>query len=115
MSIAARIRKARLNAGISQARLAELLGITRSACSQWESDEGTAPRSQRLEQIAALLGVSYEWLATGRGQQTGVNESPEVYSASLRPDQKELLAYYNRLSAKSRTTLLAFLKTLPER
>ena len=64
MNINDRIREAREQAGISQTELARLLGVTRSACSQWESPQGTAPRRERLEQLATLLGVSYEWLAT---------------------------------------------------
>lgn len=115
MSIAARIRKARQKAGISQSRLAELLGVTRSACSQWESVHGTAPRSQRLEQIATLLGVNYEWLATGRGTpKPGLAETAEVYTSSLTADQEELLAYYNKLSTKARIALLEFLRALPD-
>ena len=67
MGIHDRIREAREQAGVSQTELARLLGVTRSACSQWESATGTAPRRERLEQLAQLLGVSFEWLATGRG------------------------------------------------
>lgn len=117
MSIAARIRKARLKAGISQARLAELLGVTRSACSQWESENGTAPRSQRLVQIASLLSVNYEWLVTGRGNARSgseLAETAEVYAPSLTPDQEELLTNYNKLSAKARIALLELLRALPD-
>ena len=118
MSISARIRQARQDAGISQSRLAGMLGVTRSACSQWESTGGTAPRRERLEQLATLLGVSYEWLATGRKPKEGrtafmVKEGIiPSYRAVMTDDQEELLKLYNALSAKMRKALLEFLRSL---
>ena len=106
MTIGSRIKKARQAQGLSQAELADTLGITRSACSQWESDEGTGPRRERLERLADLLGVSYEWLATGRDQ---VREEPPLY---LNTEQQELLQRFKSLSPRQRQALLAFLRTM---
>ncbi len=95
-----------------------MLGITRSACSQWESARGTAPRRERLEQLANLLGVSYEWLATGRKPKEGktafmVKEGiVPSYRAVMTDDQEELLKLYNALSVKMRKALLEFLRSL---
>ncbi len=117
MSIGSRIKEAREKARISQAQLARQLNITRSACSQWESEIGTAPRRERLEQIADILGVSYEWLATGKlvsshFQTSSVEETQGHYMAPLRTDQRELLEIFNRLSLERRTALLELLRTL---
>lgn len=120
MSINARIRQARKDAGISQSRLAGMLGVTRSACCQWESARarGTAPRRERLEQLASLLGVSYEWLATGRKpkeERTAfmIKEgSVPGYRAAMTDDQEELLKLYNALPVKIRKALLEFLRSL---
>lgn len=111
MSIGSRIRQARLAAGISQADLAAAMGITRSACSQWESDQGTGPRRERLERLASELGVSYQWLATGRdsARSDRVSEAPPSY---LTTDQLELLALYKTLKPKQRKALLAFLQAV---
>lgn len=106
MSIGSRIKQARQAAGISQADLAEAMGITRSACSQWESDQGTGPRRERLEVLAAELGVSYEWLATGRDAGR-VNEALPSY---LTAEQLELLSLFKNLSSGQRKALLAFLR-----
>ncbi|HEX7048026.1 MAG TPA: helix-turn-helix transcriptional regulator [Gammaproteobacteria bacterium] len=113
MAIHDRIREAREQAGISQTELARLLGVTRSACSQWESSSGTAPRRERLEQLAALLGVSFEWLATGRGG-TGLAtaESDPATPATLPADQQELLLLYRRLPARFRLAALNLLRDL---
>jgi Predicted transcriptional regulators len=118
MSINARVRQARKAAGISQSRLAKFLGVTRSACSQWESTQGTAPRRERLEQLASLLGVSYEWLATGKKskEERGVFVVKEgavpSYRTAMTTDQEELLKLYNVLSIKKRIALLEFLRSL---
>jgi transcriptional regulator with XRE-family HTH domain len=118
MTIGARIRQARLAAGISQSSLARLLGVTRSACSQWESARGTAPHRKRLEQLANLFGVSYEWLVTGKKPKeertfTGVRENMvPAYRLALSADQEELLRHYNALSVRGRIALLEFLRSL---
>ncbi len=106
MSIGSRIKKARQAAGISQADLAQAMGITRSACSQWESDQGTGPRRERLEVLAAELGVSYEWLATGREAGAVSEISPSYLTA----DQLELLRLFKGLQPKQRKALLNFLR-----
>ena len=68
MKLSTRIRTARMRAKISQAELAELLGVSRSAVGNWESAKGRiSPSSERLGELALATGVSYEWLATGRG------------------------------------------------
>lgn len=113
MAIHQRIREAREQAGISQTELARLLGVTRSACSQWESAQGTAPRRERLEQLAALLGVSFEWLATGRGGSGPVELDPApAQPGDLPPDQQELIALYRRLPARFRLAVLNLLRDL---
>ena len=118
MNINTRVRQARRAAGISQSRLAQILGVTRSACSQWESAQGTAPRRERLEQLANLLGVSYEWLATGvkaKGdkQAFGIkDEATFTYKPAVTRDQEELLRLYNALSIKARIALMEFLRAM---
>ncbi len=41
-------------------KLTDLLNVSRSAVSQWESVEGSSPSTQHLLQIASLLKVSFE-------------------------------------------------------
>ena len=68
MKLSTRIRTARMRARMSQTELAELLGVSRSAVGNWESAKGrVSPSSERLSELALATGVSYEWLATGRG------------------------------------------------
>src|SRR5690606_31349747 len=99
MSIAARIRKARIDAGYSQAHLAELMRVTRSACSQWEQPGGTAPRGSRLERLATVLGVSVEWIATGHADARDPHtaDSRAGYRNALSADERELLDRFAQL------------------
>lgn len=106
MTIGSRIKQARQSLGLSQAELADALGITRSACSQWEADVGTGPRRVRLERLAELLEVSYEWLATGRDEVR--DDTPRYLSA----DQEELLQRFRALKPRQREALLVFLRTM---
>lgn len=114
MSTAARIRKARIDAGLSQSRLAELMSVTRSACSQWEQDGGTAPRGSRLERLATLLGVSVEWLATGhRDEQAPRAAYPgHGYRNALTSDERELLDRFAQLDRDGQKILIGLLRRL---
>ncbi len=53
---------------ISQYRLAQLLEVSRQAVSKWENDQ-SAPDTLKLIQLADLLDVDVEYLATGRKQE----------------------------------------------
>ena len=70
-----RIRRARRRAGLSQAGLAELVNVQRSAVSNWESANGVLPNMQNLLAVAKACRVSLEWLGTGRG---GISTDPDA-------------------------------------
>ena len=54
-----RLRALREAAGLSQTRLASLIGVSRNAVSQWESGE-TQPSSKRLAKLAKALKVQID-------------------------------------------------------
>lgn len=56
MASGQRLRDLREAAGLSQAKLAEMTGVTRNAVSQWEAGE-TQPSSGRLSRLAKALRV----------------------------------------------------------
>ena len=78
MKIAVRIQVARHAAKLSQEALAEKLEVTRGAVANWECTDGTIPASHRLGKIATITGVSYEWLATGRGRMSTQHDLDDV-------------------------------------
>ena len=67
LDLTQRIRSARKHGAISQASLAQQVGVHRSAVSHWESRKPKRPNIGHLLAIAVATGVQFEWLATGRG------------------------------------------------
>ena len=69
-----RVRQARRSAKLSQKELALLVGVHRSAVSQWEQPAGSMPTLENLARIAVTTSVQFEWLATGRGRMKYVSD-----------------------------------------
>lgn len=71
-----RIAAGREAAGLSQSELAQRLGVRPKTLRDWENDL-SEPRANRLQMLAALLGVSLRWLLTGEGDDvTPPGEAP---------------------------------------
>jgi transcriptional regulator with XRE-family HTH domain len=118
MTFASRIREARRAAGLSQSQLADLMKVTRSACSQWEVEGGTAPRGHRFERLAAILNVTVEWLATGEGDPQkgfGTGDDSGGYRGMLTEDERTLLERFAMLGDDGQQALLALLSRLSRR
>jgi len=85
-----RIRKARTNAGLDQAELAEKVGVSRQAVGSWERGR-TVPSLPQSRSLAETLAVSLDWLAYGatdlRNRETRcISDSPdEAVSVPLVP------------------------------
>lgn len=69
-SLGARIKHARKSAGLSQAELGAVFGITREAVAQWESNKNS-PTAGKLGRIAIETQVRAEWLISGQGEIRG--------------------------------------------
>lgn len=112
-----RVREARQLVSLTQEALAAELNVTRSAVGQWEIAQGTSPSVENLIALARRSGMSFEYLATGRGPKVLgepiVAEERAPYS-TLSKQQKQLLASFDRLPARKRTALLDFLERFSE-
>ena len=71
MSLATNIKKLRLEANMTQAKLAELIGVTRATVTQWETG-WSQPRMGAVEKLANVFGVSMSAL---------VSDNPAAYRA----------------------------------
>ncbi len=76
--IGARIREARARRGLSQTKLAQLLGIPPQNVSDWERGVVT-PSSKNLKKLAEVLEVSLDWLITGKGSPEPVEGEPVAF------------------------------------
>ncbi|MBL6934526.1 MAG: porphobilinogen synthase [Alphaproteobacteria bacterium] len=73
MTLGNRIKQARERAGLSQTRLAALIGLRQPTVSDWERDE-VEPTRANLRAAAIQLGVSPNWLAFAND---GTDEAPQ--------------------------------------
>lgn len=115
MKLHERIREARRLLGMSQEAVAAQVGVSRGAVAQWEMPSGTAPSVENLIKMASLSGVSFEWLATGRGakvhEEGGVVREPRAtYQAPL-PDplEESIRIAVTRLTQSKKRALLELL------
>ena len=65
MSLGGNIKKLRTNAGMTQAKLAELVGVTRATVTQWETG-WSQPRMGAVEKLAEVFGVSMATLVSDK-------------------------------------------------
>jgi transcriptional regulator with XRE-family HTH domain len=115
--LAARIKQARKGAGLSQAQLAARLELGRSAVAQWERDNAISPTVGHLTAIALATGVSFEWLATGRGPRVIGGKGDEApafvldYVAQSESEERLLIAFRS-LDALAQLPVLEQLEAL---
>ena len=57
MGLSENIKRLRSNAGLTQAKLAEMVGVTRATVTQWETG-WSQPRMGAVEKLAEVFGVS---------------------------------------------------------
>ena len=116
MKIGARIRRARRHAGLSQVQLSVLLGVQRSAVSNWESGNDVYPTMVNLVAIACACVVSIEWLGTGRGAMLAIGvEEMHVPAADAElveePKERKLLAAFRLLPSRSQDLFVDLIET----
>ena len=113
--LADRIRQARRAAKLSQASLADTLEVASSAVAQWESPNGTTPRIEKFPALADAVGVSVDWLLTGRSdkrRQQAVDEHPPAItpdSFARDMDEELLLKQFRRLPVRLRRMFMGLL------
>ncbi|MDQ3524606.1 MAG: helix-turn-helix domain-containing protein [Chloroflexota bacterium] len=121
MDFAQRVRLARRHVGLSQSQLAKQVGVQRSAVSQWESTALKFPSLMHLQATAVVTGVSFEWLATGRGRmlldRDAVLESIPAAEGILveNPLECRLIRAFRRAPAKARVGWVEVVEALEVR
>ena len=120
-SLHERITQARKSRRLSQANFAERLGVTRTACSHWETGRAK-PSTKHIEKIAKLLGIDANWLITGvkgkrsrTAQQAAYNlahEGRASYVESFDKETQKVAADYFSLSIGQRKLVRDLIKAL---
>jgi len=110
VEIGNRIRAARERLGLTQAALAQQVGVTRSAVAQWET--GRAGQvGGHLAQIAAVLGLGIDHLLRGGAAQSLAQEFGE---SGLTGDEMAILRLYRNCPADDRAILLRMARRLSQ-
>jgi transcriptional regulator with XRE-family HTH domain len=97
-SIGSRIRNMRKAKLVTQEKLADMVGVTRSAVAQWETDR-VMPGRPHLNTLATLFDCSVSFLLSG--------EVPTMSTA-----EAELVSRYRTCSAEDRKVILLMAKRL---
>lgn len=63
MTLGEKLKACRSSKGISQEKVAELVGVSRQAVTKWENDQ-TTPSSDNLMALASIYGVSLDELVS---------------------------------------------------
>lgn len=74
MTLGEKLQKLRAREGVSQDRLADLLGVSRQAVSKWERDE-TMPEAEKIVRISDYFQVTTDYL---------LKDEPEKFSKGNR-------------------------------
>jgi len=77
-----RLAGARDAAGLSQAGLAQKLGVSTKILQAWE-DDAKEPRANRLQMLSGMLNVSLSWLLSGRGEGPSAPEEDVALSSDI--------------------------------
>ena len=65
MALGEKIRACRQDAGLSQEKVAELVGVSRQAVTKWEANQ-SAPSTENLFKLAAVFGTTVDFLLASR-------------------------------------------------
>ena len=77
MTLGKRIKSCRQNAGMSQEKVASLLGISRQAVTKWEADQST-PNTENLFKLAEIFGTTVDLLLHS-GESTELSAAEQMY------------------------------------
>ena len=87
--------------------LAELSGVSRRTLDNYLRENGSIPSADAAVRIARALGVTVEYLITGREQQ-------ERNTPPLSPDPRVILKSLESLNRRDRNIVLTLIKSFKE-
>lgn len=107
MTLGERIKECRQQAGMSQEKAAELVGVSRQAVTKWESGQ-TAPSTENLFRLAEVLNVPVERLLEQEGETVeGESVVEQVYTLFRAEEDRRAQAEQARLRRKRADRLTA--------
>lgn len=106
MTLGERIKAFRKNAGMSQEKVAELVGVSRQAVTKWESGK-SAPSTDNLFKLAEIFGTTVDLLLDS--ESGGKTAAEELYDLYRQEEEKRLSDRRRRLKKNSTAALFAMI------
>nr|AGS51791.1 hypothetical protein [uncultured bacterium contig00053] len=94
--------------GIMVKELTARTGISKHTLDNYLNTHNSIPSAENAVKIAQVLGVSVEYLITGKEGKTGKTQPP------LSPDMRLLVDIADKLNAKNRRLAIKIVKVLKE-
>lgn len=110
-----KIRKSRNVKGLSQKKLADLLGIQYQSVQDWERDK-TKPSTGKLPKLCEILDVSSTWLLSGKGakypeeKKISILKSPAQYG--LQSESRRCVELFEKLRPEPQKIIIKLMETL---
>ena len=94
------IKKARLDAGLTQKEVAEKLGVAQAQYARWESG-GRNPKDETVEKLAEIFGTSFEIL---KGRDDGLEEIVSLLKKYelTEEDKQEIITFLENFLANKK-------------
>lgn len=99
MSIGSRIKERREELGLTQTQLAEMLGVTKGAIGNYETD-ANSPKASIMYKVFSVLKCDANYLYQ--------DEAPNLNSDMLSEDRRSLLKMYDSLNQEGQEKLIDY-------
>lgn len=84
------IKKARLDAGLTQIEVAEKLGVAQAQYARWENG-GRNPKDETVKKLAEIFGVTFDKL---QGRNDGLDDIVDLLRKVKLTDEQKLEIYF---------------------
>lgn len=84
------IKKARLDAGLTQIEVAEKLGVAQAQYARWENG-GRNPKDETVKKLAEIFGVAFDKL---QGRNDGLDDIVDLLRKVELTDEQKLEIYF---------------------
>ena len=84
------IKKARLDAGLTQIEVAEKLGVAQAQYARWENG-GRNPKDEIVKKLAEIFGVTFDKL---QGRNDGLDDIVDLLRKVELTDEQKLEIYF---------------------
>ncbi|MDU5945966.1 MAG: helix-turn-helix domain-containing protein [Paenibacillus macerans] len=110
MSIGLRIKELRKAEGISQARLAESIGVSPGNVGEWELGR-SKPGADALVSLSKHFNVSTDWLLSGKTASTQILEQSSE-GLEFSPEEMELIVKFRQLNERQKGKIEGHIEAL---